>query len=214
MILSLQNVFLFICLLASVTIYFHPGSPLYLRLFPVYLLIGLIGNTIISYLGIHHTNNLWLANGLTLLESVFYFFILREIIKNKKVKEVILHIMWIYPLLALFNMFFIQRSTFHSMTYALSCLLLTGICIYYFIELFQLPQTSSLLRESEFWLCTGILFSSCLTFPFYGFIAYLHDLPRVLIKSLQTIIMIINILTFILFTIAFLCRIRIRKSIL
>lgn len=213
MILSLQNVFLVICLLVSITIYFQPASPLYLKLFPVYLLLALIEGIVANYLGSHNKNNLWLVNGFTLLESFFTFFILRGIIKNKRMKEVILHIMWIYPLLALFNIFFIQRSTFHSLTYALSCLLCTAICIYYFIELFQLPKTSSLLRETEFWLCTGILFSSCLTFPVFGFAAYLHDLPKVIVKNILIILTIINILTYCLYSIAFLCRIRIRKSI-
>ncbi len=68
-----------------------------------------------------------LYNIFTMLEFVFYFFVLYQIIQNKKAKRIIFHISWIYVLLFLINITFIQKITgFHTMTYSLGCLLIAG----------------------------------------------------------------------------------------
>ncbi len=59
---------------------------------------------------------------------------------------------------ALLNIYFVQVNVFPPTTYSLGCLLIVGICIYYFYELFHLPSSVNLLREPAFWICTGLLF--------------------------------------------------------
>jgi hypothetical protein len=43
---------------------------------------------------------------------------------------------------------------------------------------------------------------------------FMNSAPQIIIRNLMNILMIINVLSYSLFTIAFLCRIRIRKSTL
>jgi hypothetical protein len=201
-----------VCLLASITVYFQPETERYLKLFPVYLLIVNVVGPIGKYMGDHSMNNTLLYNIYSIIEFVFYLFVLHEIIRNKKVKKIIVYILYICLPLAILDMYGIQKANvFHSMSYALNSLALVGICVFYFYELFQLPQTNSLLREPAFWICTSILFSTCCNFPLFAFAMFFNAPPQFIINNILTILFIINIFSFSLYTIAFLCRIKTSK---
>ncbi len=209
----LQIIFGIVCLLASIVAYFRPDSELYLKLFFVYLVITNIVQGIGTFLGTHSENNALLYSLFSIAEFVFYFFVLREIIKNKKMKTVILYTLWIYLFTALFALYFSGKTqSFQSISYATGCLLIVVFCVFYFYELFQLPHSNSLLREPAFWICTAILFSYCCTFPLFAFANAIHNPTPIIIKNILIIHDIINLFSYLLFTIAFLCRIRIKKS--
>ncbi len=212
---NIELFFLVSCLLASFTSYLQKPSPLYLRLFPFYFFITVLVQQIGTYLSYQAIHNIILYNSYSVFEFVFYFFILREIIRNVRVKIIILFVLIIYPLVAVFNIFYFQKeTTFHSMTYAIGCAIIVILCIFYFVELFQLPKSTNLKNEPAFWICTAVLFSYVCTFPFWGLVNFIRTDPDILVNNLMTILMIINILSYSLFIIAFLCRIRIRKSTL
>lgn len=210
----LLQIIAIICLLASITVYFQPGSELYLKLFPVFLFITNVVQDIGLFLSMHNEANVVLYNIFSIIELFFYFFTLREIIRNNKMKKVILYILCIYPLFELVYIFLIKgTSNFHSISYALGVLLVVGFGIYYFFELFQLPNSKSLLREPAFWICTAIVFNYCATFSFSSLIIFIHNPTRFMYTNLVIIQNIVSIFSYFLFTIAFLCRIKIRKSI-
>ena len=202
-----------ITLLASLLVYFQQETDIYLRLFPLFLLLTLTVILVSIYLLAHSKNNTLLYNFFTSFEFCFYFFILYRIIQKRLAKTIIFYILCIYPLIALFNIFFIQGLTsFHSVTYALGCLLIVTICIYYFFELFQLSHSINLARQPAFWICSALLFFYACSFPIFGLANFLRSLPYVIIKNLEAIIDILNIFLYSSFTIAFLCRLRTRKS--
>ncbi|MDP4131917.1 MAG: hypothetical protein Q8939_17280 [Bacteroidota bacterium] len=201
------------CFVVSIISFFQKHSPLYLRLCPFYLLVTILVQQIGNYMSQHGIHNALLYNCYSIFEFIFYFFILREIIQNKRIKSVILFILITYTLMALFNVFNSRTgSDFHSKTYAIGCIVIVILCITYFVELFQLPKAANLKNEPAFWICTAILFSYVCTFPFWGLVNFMNTAPKIIIKNLMTILVIINILSYSLFTIAFLCRIKIRKS--
>jgi len=213
--ISFETVLLFVCLLASFSVYFQPDSESYLKLFPVYLFVAFAVEQIGEYLQKRNTPNALLYIIFVVLEFIFYFWILRQIIQNKKAKRVIINIMWIYPLLALINIFIIRKAQgFDSMSYAVGCFLVTAMCIFYFYELFQFPSANKLSREPAFWIGTAVLFNYCCMFPIFSFITFIHNPPMFIFKNLELIRSIINIFTYLLFIIAFLCRIKINKSML
>ena len=108
----------------------------------------------------------------------------REIIHNRKMGRIILLVTWIYVFLVIVNFFFIQKATsFNSMTYALGCLLITAVSIYYFYELFQMPHSVNLVRQPAFWICCGLLFFYCCSFPIYGLLNYLKKPPHVMAEK-------------------------------
>jgi hypothetical protein len=93
---------------------------------------------------------------------------------------------------------------FHTVTYSLGCLAVVSACFYYFFELFRLPKSVKLIRNPAFWICSGLLFFYCCGFPLYAFIS-LWNRVRWVINSFGSIITILNIFLYSLFTIALLC---------
>lgn len=164
------------------------------------------------YLWYNSIQNRDIYNWFTAFEFGFYLYLLREIVKSKKVKKVILITSLIFLPLTSINIAFIQgKDGFHSVTYSVGCLLIVAFSIYYFYELFKLPKSVALIRESEFWICSGILFFYCCSFPLMGLVNFLDTVPRLIIDNLDFFLTLLNVMLYSLYTIAFLCRIKIRR---
>ena len=189
----------------------HRGQALYLRVFPFYLAVTLIIEYLGNYMWSHNMNNTFLYNYFGLFSFTFYFLMLHSIVKSSFAKIIVKGIAIMYPFLFAINVAFIQTTGFTSITYSLGCLLVAAICIYYFYELFQLPNSVDLTREPAFWFCIGLLFFYCCTFPFFGMANLMNDFPRIIMDNMVVLLNLMNVLLYSLFTIAFLCRIRIRK---
>lgn len=190
------------------------NNNLYLRIFPFFLIIALI----VELLGLFllrikkQQNTLLLYNIFTSVEFTFYLWVIREIIRNNKVKKIMLFVLLFYPASALINIFFFQgKHGFHSFTYALGCLLIVTSSIYYFYELFLIPYSVNLLRQPSFWICTALLFFYAFTYPIYGLSNLMMSLPKIILINLERIVYLLNVLLYSMFSIAFLCRIKIRK---
>jgi hypothetical protein len=98
------------------------------------------------------------------------------------------------------------------MTYSLGSLLIVTGCIYYFWELFQQKNSVDLIRQPPFWICSGLLFYYCCTLPVFGLTNFITNLPQVILQNLLAIVIVINICLYLSFTIAFLCRLKIKRS--
>jgi hypothetical protein len=206
--------FMAIAFLGSLTLYFQPNMESYLRFFPLFLFMSLIVETISDYEAYYQRNNVLLNNLFTVFVFCFYFFTFREILLSPKIKKIVLYILLAYPLLSLTNIFLVQKpGVFHSMTYSLGCLLVVAISIYYFWELFQQTHNVNLARQPAFWICTGLLFYYVCSFPLFGLLNFIQSAKYN--NIVRNLIIVLNILTGLLylsFTIAFLCRLKIRKS--
>ena len=120
----------------------------------------------------------------------------------------------IIPLVFAINVFLVQKSSvFQSMTNSLGSLLVVAACIYYFWELFQQSTYIKLGREPAFWICSGLLFYYACSFPIYGLINFITTEIGI-IKVLAIILDSVNIFLYLSFIIAFLCRLKIKKSLL
>ncbi|HEV2479533.1 MAG TPA: hypothetical protein VGS79_07705 [Puia sp.] len=206
-------IFAAIAFLTSLTIFRGKENPRYLKAFSLFLLVNLITDTISAIQDAKVINNLLFVNLVTVFDVSFYCYFIREIVRSKAVKKILLYCLIIYPAVFLVNTLLIQGSVvFHSMTYALGCLLIVLSCVYYFWELFQQPDSVNLSRQPAFWISSGLLFYYACTFPFYGTTNLVRALPKVILKNLLLIFVLLNILQYLSFTIAFLCRLRTRKS--
>ncbi len=204
--------FIQISLLASLTTYFWEKQDLYLRLFPLFLLVTDVVEILCSYLALHGGTTVIIYNFFEIFEFCFYFFALMRILQNKSAKKIVLVFSILYLFFALYNVLFGQKSMFNSMSYSVGALLIVAFCIYYFLELFQLPHSVNLLRQPAFWICSGLLFFYTCTFPIFGLANFYGKAPRVIINHVGAIINIINVFLYSSFTIAFLCGIKTRKS--
>jgi len=201
-----------IAFLSSLTIYLRPNREPYLRFFPLFLLLCILQEGVSNYLMSIRQTNLWYYNPYTIFVCCYYYLVIYWIIHSKKVKKIILSILFLYPLIAMVNIFFIQKVTaFHTITYCLGCLIIVALCIYYFFELFQQSRTVNLLRQPSFWICSGLLFYYSCTFPLYG---VTNIVPRTVVINLIIVFQLLDVLLYLSFTIAFLCRVRVRKSTL
>ncbi len=201
-----------IAFLFSLVPLFHRPVPLYLRLFSLYLLINCTAEIFISYKAMKNQNNLLLISLIDLLSICFYIYVVRGFIQRRQPKRLFLYFLLILPPVFAINVFLVQKSqVFQSMTYSFGSLLVVVACIYYFWELFQHTYYVRLVREPAFWICSGILFYYACSFPIYGLVNFIKPDPQVL-KVLAIILNSVSIFLYLSFSIAFLCRLKIRKS--
>jgi len=203
-----------ISFLTSLTAYFQKDAKRYLRLFPILLFATIIVELGARWLQVHKSSRLApyiLYNSFACIEFLFYMYAVREIIRSVRLKKIIFFAACIFLLLGIFNILFIQKTTsFNSITYAIGCLLIAVSCFYYFFELFQQSYSVTLVRQPAFWICAGLLFYYTCSFPIYGLLNFLSSKP--IMKNIQVIIILLNVFLYSSFTIAFLCRVRVRNS--
>ena len=205
--LPLYVYFIFFSLLTSLLVYYS-SKPIdnYLKLFPPFLFIALVVETSASYMASRGKSNAVLYNLYTVFEFCFYLWLLSLIIANNKVKKIVRITILLYAVVADFNILFVQKiTTIHTITYSLGCLLIVSFCIYYFLELFILPKAVRLWNNPAFWICFGLLFFYCCSFPLIGLINYWMHISKFLIRNFALIFNILHVFLYTSFMIAFLC---------
>jgi hypothetical protein len=180
-------------------------TPDYLKLFPVFLFLTLVVELTGSLL--MASNNASIYNLFSIIEFVFYLYIIKKILINRTIKMIIVLTMILYPLVALVNIFFIQANLYrlHVTTYSLGCLLITLFSIYYFYELFSSPASINLKREPAFWIITGLLFFYTCSFPIFGFANVISSFS-VIARNIREILAILNVILYFIFAVGFLCK--------
>src|SRR4030095_9411652 len=213
MVLSIDLIFLGLCILSGLFGMIRFKPPLYLRLLTFTLMINFVIDTIGTYLVLNNypTNNLYNIYNIFYFE--LYLIIMYSIVKNRRAKRIMFNIMIAFAIIGIVNLFFIQWfQNFQSFTYSLGCLLVVAFCIYYFFELFLAPTYIKLAYEPSFWLTTGLLFYYCCIFPMASVMNIIGtDIPLKTINFIQTLNVLVNVLMYSLFTIAFVCRMKIKK---
>ena len=213
--LPLYFYFILLCFLVSITTFSKSfKGPFYLKLFPLFLFIVLLVEGLSSYMASKNKNNVPEYNLLAIFEFCFYLWLFSFIIISTRGKKIARLIVPVYLIAAVSNLLFIQKiNTINTITYSLGGLVIISFCIYYFLELFRLPQSVKLTSNPSFWICVGLLFFYCCSFPLIGLINYWMHISKFLIRNFSLIVNILHIFLYSLFTIAFLCRIRTRKYI-
>ena len=206
-------ILLLISFILSSILVFNKNCPAFLKAFSPFLSLSLT----VELLGLHfekkRVNALPIYNIFTTIEFCFYTWVIRDIIKSKKTKKTIAYLLIGFPCLSALTILFIQGfNNFNSITYSLGCLLIISLSIYYFFELFRLQYSVKLINDPGFWVCTGLLFFYCVSFPIYVCENLIKNFPSKLHSILSFVILILNLILYSLFCIAFLCKIRVRKS--
>jgi hypothetical protein len=202
-----------IAFLSSLTIFFLPAAERYLKYFSIFLFVNLFLDIATAYTAYYHIDNTSLNNISSVLVISCELLLIREIVHGKNVKKVILGLVLTYPVVSLINILLAHApGAFQSRNYSLGCLLIVPSCIYYFWELFQQKSSVNLIRQPAFWICSGLLFYYACTFPLFGLLNFVEALPRIIIQNLFQIYILLNVFQYLSFTIAFLCRLKLRKS--
>lgn len=211
--LSAQSIILLTTFVLSLAVYLQKPVVIYLKFFPVYFFCSFLTEVLTEFLAHQGKYNTGLANAWAIIEFNFYFFVLREIIVSLKIRKVLLFITILYTLLSLLMLYAQKYVGFNPVNFTSGCLITVVFCIYYFIELFQGTESKSLAKLPAFWIVTGILFTNVCTFPMFALISFMKEVPKVISNNLLVIFDIVNVLTSILMSIGFLCRIRVRETV-
>lgn len=201
-----------ICFVVSLSLYFKlKAEHRFIRIFPPFLFLTLLVELYGNYLSTKGENNIYVYNLFSTFEICFYLFFISLVIVNKTVRKVIYVILPVYAIFALYNIYEIQgKNTFHTISFSVGSLITVFFGIYYFLQLFRLPKTEDLKTNPVFWLVSGILFFYCTGFPLYGLLNYWKEIAPLLLANFVEINFVINILTYSIFTAAFIW-IRTRK---
>jgi hypothetical protein len=205
--------FVIASLIVSIMCFNYNKDKGYLRLFPFFLAATVLVEWLADKLWSNSSSNAVIYNFFTIVEFVFYLFILYSIIENSAAKKIIIGVIFVYVPASLINIFFFQGlNSLHTITYSIGCLSIVGGCILYFFEVFRARQIINLLHEPGFWISSGLLFFYSCTFPYYALTDLLKGSAPFILNNFWTILNVLNILLYTLFTIAFVCRIKVRKS--
>jgi len=206
-------IFILISAIVGFFVLIKGNLPVYMKFLPAFLFLTFILEVIGWQLGQQGINNSIYYNFYSILTFIYYMYIIHQILRSGWVKRIIVICMIVYPVIALVNIFFIQGPhVFHTMTYSVGSLLTIIFCVYFFYELFRIPHSISLKKHPGFWIVTGLLFFNACTLPFIGLANYIYQFSPILINYLQSILSFLNVLLYLLFTIAFLCRISFQRS--
>ncbi|PWU01454.1 MAG: hypothetical protein C5B52_07255 [Bacteroidetes bacterium] len=211
--LYLYIYFILLSGLVGIVVYFQKPSPLYLKLFPPFLIITFMVEITGLNLAIKGRNTQMLYNVFSSIEFVFYLWFLSFQFKNKFVKTLCQNLIWIYPLLVVLNKLYIQKTGFHTYTYSLGCLLIVALCIYYFFELFKTTHSIKLTREPTFWIISGLLFFYSCSYPFFAVLNFWKNPNVRMVLGLVWVTSLLNIFLYSSILAGFLCRIKIRNSL-
>ena len=202
-----------ISFILSCFLVFKSSIPIYIKAFTPFLLLSITIEFIASWIIKNGHSSILLYNFLSTFECCFYLWILSSIVRSKMLKKIIFKIIILYPVMVLADIYFIQqKGNFHSISYAFGCLLIIFFSIAYFYELFAKPQATRLSNEPAFWICSGLLFFYSVSFPLFVSANLIKSFPHILSNNMQIILIILNVFLYSLFSIAFLCKIQIRKS--
>ncbi len=207
--------FVIIGIILSSFLIFNNEVPLYLKYFSPFLVLTLVVELLAINLAKRSIHTIPLFNFFGIVEFCFYMWVIKNIIKTEKVKIIINYISIILPIVATLNLFFYQGiNSYNSITYSIGCVSIIFLTIFYFFELFKLQHAVKLSTDSGFWICTALLFFYCVSFPIFVSTNLIKNFPVKLAHIISLTLLILNVVLYSLFCIAFLCRIKIRKYFL
>ncbi len=189
------------------------NSPVFLKAFFPFLLVCFIVELITYKLADKRISTIELYNIFSVLEFCFYLWFFYST-GSEKFKKIYRTCLIVYPIIALTNMFYVQKfNHFHSFTYGLGSFFMILFSISYFFNLFNKPKYSRLYKNPAFWITSGILFFYTVSFPIFIMLNFIGSFSELLAKNIGSILLILNIFLYLLFSIAFLCNLKTRKSI-
>lgn len=211
--LNVDIYFLFICAVSGL-LTLRENKERHIRVLVFFLLVELFVELLGSYYKVHHKSNTLLFTLYSVVEFSFYLYFFNTILSNPRFKQIIRIFRIVIPVICLLDIFLVQGySKFNTYSFIFSSIVVDICAVAYFFQLFKNAAKLNLLKLPEFWIVSGVLFFYICSLSFLGIINYASSLPRLIAREMHNLFVLINILLYLMITIAFLCRLPIRKSI-
>jgi hypothetical protein len=198
-----------LCLLAFlISLVGFKKRPLHLRFFSLFLLFTFLVDLGAWYIyKYERLSNQWLYNIAHVPVFEFFAWFFLQVIRSENIKKLIRIFMYFFPVLAIGNILFGQGFyTFNTYTYIAGGVSAVSMAIAYFTQLLNPTEYFDISKDPVFWICTGIIFFYVGDIPYSGMINYLWYNHNTIAVNYRKILTILNILMFLLFSMAFLCR--------
>lgn len=117
-----------------------------------------------------HQSNVWIVNFEILLEYIFYSYFIISTYKKGREKNLLMLISLVILLFTFADIFMIQ-GIMALCTIAIMLqygFLITMVCRFFFRQMQEVDQSSSLLQQPDFWVHTGLLFFFLAEFLFFA----------------------------------------------
>jgi hypothetical protein len=188
------------------------SSPIYLKLLPLFLLTIIVIEWVGRYIYKPGENNLLLYNILSVYEFLFYCYYLFQIIDSRLTKNTIVFVSFLSPVILVYNLLYFQGvHQFTTLTFIPSSILLIIFGLIYIYQIFNKAELVDLKREPSFWICISLIFYFSVTVSILGNLNYISTLSKSYINLSHSILLTVNCFHYLLFLIAFICPINIRK---
>jgi hypothetical protein len=156
--------------------------------------------------------NIWLYNYETVIEFGLHIWLVSRFLINKKIKQFLYLFIFFYLSIGFYRCITTPNDyTFDNFIYYTGCFVLLVSSTYYFFELLLYPTDFSLIKMPSFWFCTGVLLFNSFTFAYFGISELLTQISKKVLFRLNEIKTLAYLLAYILFCIAFICQIKIKK---
>ncbi len=207
----LTKIYLVTLLVSSlIALYHFKKLPGHLQLFSI-LILSTFAVEFIGYFLVR-TNNAWMFNIFTVIEFVLYLSIFRHIIHSNSQKKLLLALTISYVVASLANMLFFQGFfKFNNYSYSYGCMLVCAAVVMYFFQLLHYSNPQPLTHLPMFWIGTGLLIYYACNFFYMGLVNYLISVSLELATELFTLIAVLNIIMYSLFSAGIVCSITQRK---
>ena len=204
----------------SISIIKKKKHPL-LRLFPFYfiayiILILILYISLISYFdssSSHKMSKIVMGSDyiFTLIEFLIFMHFFYNIINGTSKKRLIVLLITLFSLAYIFYLandlihYKIIKSDTVTVVYTLESAVLLIPSVFYYFQIFTKPPTINLIRESSFWVVTGIFFSMICSLPYCIVENYLKKFNSELYAQLFAILYILYCLLFLMIIKAYFC---------
>ena len=159
--IALAEFFSVLLFIFSLVYCFRRGSALYMKLFPVFCFVNCpLGEAVVSMA----TTKKWFWLFFSVLELLFYTFVLTSLLDDEKVKKVV----WILAFISVgvFALSFFANDYVPGVVgLAYEAFVLVIPCLGYLSQLFSKQSNVDIADEPGFWITIGILFYFALLIP-------------------------------------------------
>jgi hypothetical protein len=187
---------------------FRQGLPYFLKIFVAFLWVMLsveITGNILSFHGMH---NQWLYNGFLLVMMLVLPFVYYHLLPYRNLRKVILAYFFIFPVFVLVNTISWQPiQTLQTNNFVLGGTFNFLLAIAYFLHLYRSEDTNNILKDTGFWISSGLLLYFGVHIPMLGMMNYLWEkFPDFITSYFIYVTTIFSIILNLCFAIGYLCR--------